>query len=86
MVFFLLHRMKEVPLTFNKISQKILTMVTSYNARTIIIVFDRYFTPSIKDNERALRGSSENSMYVISGDSGLQIFSESSEMHTLKKR
>lgn len=42
-------------------------MVTSYNAQEIVIVFDRYFSPSIKDNEHLLRGGFENRKYVISG-------------------
>lgn len=63
----MLHRMKEVPLSFCNISKKILQMVTSYNAQEIVIVFDHYFSPSIKDNERLLRGGFENRKYVISG-------------------
>lgn len=65
--FFILHLIREVPKTFGGISKKILQMVTRYPAPRIDVVFDRYFTPSIKDNERARRSGLENRSYVISG-------------------
>lgn len=54
--FFMIYLMKEVPLTFGKISNKILQMLVVYKASIIIIAFDRYVFPSIKDHEHILRG------------------------------
>lgn len=65
--FFLLHLMKDVPRTFGAISKKILQMATRSTAKRIDIVFDRYFTPSIKDHERSLREGFQSSHYIISG-------------------
>ena len=57
-----------MPQFFDKISKKILQILTSYNAACVHIVFDRYCWPSIKDYERSLRGSFESyNEYVISG-------------------
>lgn len=53
--FFLLHTMKSVPKTFGNISKKMLQMVTQLNASTYEVIFDQYFTPSIKNYERLLR-------------------------------
>lgn len=53
--FFLLHTMKNVPKTFGNISKKILQMVTQLNASRFEVIFDQYFTPSIKNYERSLR-------------------------------
>lgn len=65
--FFMLHLIKEVPKTFGSISKKILQMVTRFNATTIYLVFDQYFSPSIKNNERERRDGLQNHAYVISG-------------------
>ncbi|KAG5883098.1 hypothetical protein JTB14_010468 [Gonioctena quinquepunctata] len=65
--FFFLHLMKYVPVTFANMSKKCLQSILKFNAQEIVIVFDRYFTPSIKDCEHALRGNSENRDYNISG-------------------
>lgn len=68
MVFFLIHSMKDVPQSFSNISKKILQILASYNASCVHVVFDRYWSPSIKDYERSLRGGSDsNHEYVISG-------------------
>ncbi|GFX24619.1 uncharacterized protein TNCV_3343991 [Trichonephila clavipes] len=50
--FFMLHIMKEVPQTFDGISKKFLKMISQFTSPRIDIVFDQYFTPSIKDCER----------------------------------
>lgn len=66
--FFLIHTMRDVPQLFGNISKKILQILTSYNARCVHIIFDRYCSPSIKDYERSSRrGSESNHDYVISG-------------------
>lgn len=63
--FFLLHVMKEMPLTFGKISKKNLQMIVANQARTIVITFDRYFSPSIKDNEHSVRETNRSRRYHI---------------------
>lgn len=65
--FYLIHSMKDVPQSFGNISKKILQILTSYNSSCVHIVFDRYWSPSIKDYERLLRGGSNRYEYVISG-------------------
>ena len=52
----MLYQMKELPVTFGNISKQILQSFIKSNATTIIIVFDLYFSPSIKDEEHILRG------------------------------
>lgn len=59
-VFFVLHLMTEVPRTFCKISKKLLQTICQKEAKIIIIAFDQYFSPSIKDTEHALRGLHES--------------------------
>ncbi|GFW70085.1 uncharacterized protein TNCV_2215381 [Trichonephila clavipes] len=44
--------MKEVPQTFDGISKKFLKMISEFKSPRIDIVFDQYFTPSIKDLRR----------------------------------
>ncbi|KAG5868788.1 hypothetical protein JTB14_001697 [Gonioctena quinquepunctata] len=53
--FFMLHLMKEVPVTFEVISKKNLSMIQRFKSNRVDIVFDQYFTPSIKDVERSRR-------------------------------
>lgn len=66
--FFILHTLKELPKTFGNISKKILQTFTKYSSHRIDIIFDRYFSPSIKDNEHILRsGNVEQRQYHISG-------------------
>ena len=65
--FFMLHLMRDIPIHFVGVSQKFLKMCTSINAHTIIINFDQYFLPSIKDNEHSLRGSREDHVFHING-------------------
>jgi len=67
--FFVLHLMREFPKTFGSISTMFLKNITRYKANRIDIVFDQYFSPSIKDSEHKKRSPSiqNNSKYVISG-------------------
>lgn len=65
--FFILHQLKDLPSTFGSISKQILKAFTANNSSTIIIVFDRYFTPSIKDNEHILRGQIQGQQFDIRG-------------------
>ncbi|KMQ83659.1 fibropellin-1-like protein [Lasius niger] len=64
--FFILHLIKEVPQTFGKISTKILQIVTNFGSNRMDIVFDRYFSPSIKNYKRDLRNNTDIP-YNISG-------------------
>lgn len=65
--FFMLYLLREVPQTFGSISKKLLKMFTPNSASTIVIAFDRYVFPSIKDNEHDLRGTYEGAYYDIRG-------------------
>lgn len=65
--FYLLHSMKNVPKTFGSISKKMLQMVTQLPASRFDVIFDQYFSPSIKDYERSLRNESTQLEFSISG-------------------
>lgn len=65
--FFLLHTMKNVPKRFGGISRKMLQMVTQLQALRIDVIFDQYFTPSIKDYEHSQRFESAQLEYIITG-------------------
>lgn len=65
--FFLMHLMKELPVSIGNVAKKILQSVVKYNAETIAIVFDRYFKPSIKDYEHHLREQTESRTFKITG-------------------
>ncbi|XP_011171576.3 uncharacterized protein LOC105204222 [Solenopsis invicta] len=65
--FFLLHLMRDIPLNLGGVSQKFLKMCVMSNAHTVIINFDQYFSPSIKDNEHLLRGTTEDYVFLIKG-------------------
>ncbi|XP_046415809.1 uncharacterized protein LOC124177470 [Neodiprion fabricii] len=65
--FFLLHTMKNVPRKFGGISKKMLQMVTQLKASRIDVIFDQYFTPSIKGYERSMRFESAHLEYTIAG-------------------
>ncbi|CAG9762688.1 unnamed protein product [Ceutorhynchus assimilis] len=56
--FYLLHRLKNVPDTYGKISSLILNII-SKNRKEAHIVFDLFRTPSIKDYEHDKRGEEE---------------------------
>lgn len=65
--FFLLHTMKNIPKTFGNISKKIMSILTATHAPRVDIIFDQYFSPSIKDYERAQRHEVRNIKYLITG-------------------
>ncbi|CAF4952709.1 unnamed protein product [Pieris macdunnoughi] len=65
--FFMLHAFQDVPSTFGNISKKLIQMFTNNHARIIIVAFDRYFSPSIKDIEHLLRGRVRGQQYRING-------------------
>lgn len=59
--------MKNVPKTFGAISKKMLLMVTQLKATRYAVIFDQYFSPSIKDYERDLRQESTLLDFNITG-------------------
>lgn len=62
------HTMKNVPKTFGSISKKkILQMVTQLKAMRYDVIFDQYFSPSIKDHERSRRQESSQLEFNITG-------------------
>lgn len=63
--FFLLHCLRDVPKTFGNLSKKILSTLKAMHASRVDIIFDQYFSPSIKDYERALRNEDENINFTI---------------------
>lgn len=65
--FFILHSMKDVPKSFGNISKKMLKMLTQFNSARIDVIFDQYFTPSIKDYERSIREESTQLNFTITG-------------------
>lgn len=65
--FFFLNTFKQVPRSFGDLSKKILHSLVNYPASHVAIIFDRYFTPSIKDYEHTLRGYTEDKHVYISG-------------------
>ncbi|GFX66461.1 uncharacterized protein TNCV_1291421 [Trichonephila clavipes] len=56
--------MKEVPQTFDGISKKFLKMISQFKSPRIDIVFDQYFTPSIKDCERLRRNETTSRVSI----------------------
>lgn len=64
-VFFILHAITEVSLSFGNISKKFISIITSSNAHTDKIAYDSLFTPSIIDHEHFLKGRIEGENYCI---------------------
>ncbi|GFT19981.1 uncharacterized protein TNCV_4993971 [Trichonephila clavipes] len=56
--------MKEVPQTFDGISKKFLKMISRFKSPRIDIVFDQYFTSSIKDCERLRRNETTSTVSI----------------------
>ncbi|GBP88538.1 hypothetical protein EVAR_21746_1 [Eumeta japonica] len=65
--FFFLNTFKETPRTFGGVSKRILQCLINNTASRIAIVFDRYFTPSIKDYEHSIRGNVDDKEFHITG-------------------
>lgn len=65
--FFFLNTFKDMPRSFGSVSKKILQCLVNNAASRVAIVFDRYFTPSIKDYKLSLRGSVDDKEFHISG-------------------
>ncbi|GFV61712.1 uncharacterized protein TNCV_188701 [Trichonephila clavipes] len=56
--------MKEVPQTFDGISKRFLKMISQFKSPRIDIIFDQYFTPSIKDCERLRRNETTSTVSI----------------------
>ncbi|GBP51852.1 hypothetical protein EVAR_88557_1 [Eumeta japonica] len=57
----------DVPSSFGNISKKLMQVFTANSADTVIIAFDRYIFPSIKDNEHSLRRRVKGQRFQING-------------------
>ncbi|XP_046481702.2 uncharacterized protein [Neodiprion pinetum] len=76
--------MKEVPRTFGNISKKFLQMITKFSASRIDVIFDQYWYPSIKDNERSLRHEAPLIDYSIYGPDQIRSSDFTKEMRNTK--
>ncbi|GBP29521.1 hypothetical protein EVAR_93318_1 [Eumeta japonica] len=65
--FFIMHSIRDVPSSFGNISKKLMQVFTANSADTVIIAFDRYIFPSIKDNEHSLRRRVKGQRFQING-------------------
>ena len=65
--FFVLHTIKEIPVQYGKIASKFLNVFLNHDAKEIAVMFDSYFSPSIKDNEHLLRDNTEDRQFRITG-------------------
>lgn len=65
--FFFVHLFKDLPKGMSNTALRILQKLCTYEAPRIDIVFDRYFEPSIKDNEHILRNNTATASFVIRG-------------------
>ncbi|KAJ8670310.1 hypothetical protein QAD02_001569 [Eretmocerus hayati] len=81
--YFFLHLLKDVPVKFGNIAQKILKSALNMNGNNIFLVFDRYFSPSIKDSEHSLRGTERLADRKIDGSLQVRAFEWSKEMRNV---
>lgn len=65
--FFMLRLLSNIPSTSGALSIQIMQKLISYNAERLDLVFDQYFVPSIKGNERISRDGFRSSSYNITG-------------------
>ncbi|XP_047992980.1 uncharacterized protein LOC125231567 [Leguminivora glycinivorella] len=82
--FFLLHIIHDIPATFGGISQKILRILTSFKAPRVDIIFDEYFSPSIKDYERVRRNEQRTIEFNITGPSQTRPTDFMKELNNIK--
>ena len=55
-----MHLLYNLPQSFGKVAEMILRKICNYKGKTIHLVFDKFFSPSIKDIERDQRASATN--------------------------
>ncbi|CAH0663654.1 unnamed protein product [Spodoptera exigua] len=82
--FFLLHTLKDIPRTFGGMSKKILHILCKYNVERIDLIFDRYFSPSIKDTEHGLRENVKSTDFRISGPQQVRPSDFAKELKNIK--
>lgn len=82
--FFLLHTMHDIPATFGGISKKIMSILTSFKAKRVDVVFDQYFSPSIKDYERTRRNEQKTIDFNILGPSQTRPIDFMKELKNIK--
>lgn len=57
-----------MPATFGNISKKVLQIICTSRAKSVVIAFDRYIFPSIKDTEHKLRGMVQANFHIDGPD------------------
>lgn len=82
--FFLLHTMHDIPATFGGISKKIMSIITAFKAPRVDIIFDQYFSPSIKDYERTRRNEQRTIDFNIIGPSQTKPTDFTKELKNIK--
>ncbi|CAK1581026.1 unnamed protein product [Parnassius mnemosyne] len=82
--FYLLHTMHDVPSTFGNISKKIIKSLTATKAPRVDIIFDQYFSPSIKDYERKLRNEENLMDFNINGSMQVRPTDFNKELKNIK--
>ncbi|KAK5637859.1 hypothetical protein RI129_000142 [Pyrocoelia pectoralis] len=82
--FYLLHTMRDMPATIGNISKKIMRSLTATKAPRIDIIFDQYFSPSIKDYERTLRNEVNAMDFKITGPMQVRPVDFNKELKNIK--
>lgn len=75
---------KEMPRSFGGVSKKILQCLVNNAASRVVIVFDRYFTPYIKDYAHSLQGSVDDKEFHISGPQQTRIADFTKDLKNIK--
>ena len=65
--FFVIHTIKEIPVQYGKIASKCLNVFLNHDVKEIAVMFDSYFSPSIKDNDHLLRDNTKDRQFRITG-------------------
>lgn len=82
--FFLLHTMRNVPRTFSAITKKRLQMITQLKTARDDVIFDQYFSPSVRDYERSLRQEAIQLDSSITGADQVRPFNFSKELKNIR--
>ncbi|CAD6229795.1 GSCOCG00012136001-RA-CDS, partial [Cotesia congregata] len=76
--------MRDMPATIGNISKKILKSITATSAPRVDIIFDQYFSPSIKDYERTLRCEMNDLDFKITGPMQVRPVDFNKELKNIK--
>ena len=71
--FFFLHQLREIPATFGRLANFILRQLCHFGPARTDLVFDRFFSPSIKDLERTGRNAGQDINKLLFNISGPQM-------------